>query len=52
MITTAKRKLESDLANLLKCIAFWTINLENQKIQIAENHDFNILYAYSLLDPS
>lgn len=48
MITTARRKLEADLTNLIKAIAYWDIHvnllisyilqIENYKIGIAENH--------------
>lgn len=46
MLTTVKHKIELDLTNLLKAIAYWEITLENGRIQTAENHDFDVHYAY------
>ncbi len=58
MITTTRRKIERDLANVLKAIAFWDIHvfdsliiqIENYKIGMAENHSFNVNVCFTVID--
>ncbi|KAM3135231.1 hypothetical protein pb186bvf_012696 [Paramecium bursaria] len=50
MITTQRKKLEKDLANLIKAISYWTIHIENYKIGMAENHEFELITFFRQID--
>ncbi|CAD8127412.1 unnamed protein product [Paramecium sonneborni] len=53
MITTIKtnnKKIERDLAHLLKAISSWDIHIENYRIAQSQHHHFDIHLAFSLID--
>ncbi|CAD8114784.1 unnamed protein product [Paramecium primaurelia] len=53
MITTIKtnnKKIERDLAHLLKAIASWEIHIENYRIAETQHHHFDIHLAFQSID--